>query len=107
MLMFIDDIRRIASIGLLKKRTWRFFLQYLWRGYSDVDTWSVDYYVARKLKYVFPTFRAAHDGFCGRSDRTRDYVLIEQEINAYVESGGVDNERFQEKVSNRLIEFWW
>lgn len=105
MKMMFADLKNIFRLGWRERRTWRFFFQYLWWGYTDQDTWSVDYYVARKLKHVFPRFRSLSDSrILAPAD---DYKDIQDEIDLYVADGGHDNERFQAKVSNRLIEFWW
>lgn len=105
MKMLFADLKQIFSLGWRSSRTWMFFFQYLWWGYTDQDTWSVDYYVARKLQHVFPRYRSWNDRWAiSPSD---DYKEIQDEIDLYVADGGCDNERFQEKVSNRLIEFWW
>lgn len=105
MKMMFADLKEIFSLGWRNRRTWRFFVQYLWWGYTDQDTWSVDYYVARKLKHVFPRYLMWYERWT--ADDPNDYRRVQDEIDLYVADGGCDTERFQEKVGNRLTEFWW
>ncbi len=113
MKMMIFDIRRIFKLSWKRKRTWGYLFQYLWNGYSDIDTWSVDYYVACKALPVMEQYRkVAPSGI--RID-SEDQIELEEALvacrgMAYGNPPLLEKyygEDFQLKFSNILRKFWW
>lgn len=105
MKMIIRDLRRILRLGIWERRTWKFVFQYLWNGYSDMDTWSVDWYVANKLQPVLHRFTDV----CYGPRTKRMARLAAAENDRYVETNAscIYTETFQRRVCDKLTWFWW
>lgn len=109
MLMLLSDLRQILKLGVKDRRTWRFFFQHLWRGWSDLDTWNIDLYVARKVQPVMKRYSEYSFNLISTPGHRRAVLLACREIDRYVESDASCEYtlKFQRRFADKLTYFWW
>lgn len=107
MKMFIEDLKHIFDLGFFHKRTWRFFFQYLVHGWSDQDTWAMDYYVARKIQPVLKRcVRIQKNCLLLTNEDIKQLDIIIKTCDEFIAEQVFEDE-FHKKVLMNLINMWW
>ena len=105
MLRMISELRLLWSYGGFRRK-WKFIFQYLWRGWSDADTWSVDSYVVRMSQPVMHRYMELVDGFIVIDEDLQK--IHDDAINAIdTLEDDWDLEKLQRDYFDKLTWFWW
>jgi len=107
MKMMINDLRRIFGLGIFHRRTWRYFFQYLWNGWSDMDTWAIDWYIAKKIQPILERFDEIDSDW---TEQSEDWVGLKAralKTNEEYARGGHKIAEWHKNVAVHLTKFWW
>lgn len=104
---FFEEIKHINSARRFpSKKFFKYFWQFVTTGCSDIDTWSVDYCMARKMLPVLKRYRDV----CPIS--TLNSVELDNTINVFERATKDEispmSEEFSDTFENfNASKYWW